>query len=221
MPDPTPQEPPRSPVGGWRKRAVDLAVALPVTIAAAPVMAAVALWVRSDSPGPVLFRQTRAGYAGRPFTLLKFRTMVDGAESMGTGLRTTSGDPRITRAGAFLRRTSLDELPQLWNIVRGDMSLVGPRPTVPSQLERYTARQRTRLLARPGLTGLAQIRGRNAIPWSQRIEIDIEYVEGWRPRLDAEILVRTVGVVLGRGGTYSEEQPAFDLPALTAEEEHG
>lgn len=208
------ETPPQRPVGGRLKRAVDLALAVPTAVVAAPVMLAVAAWVRTDSPGPVLFRQTRIGFAGRPFTLLKFRTMVDGAEGMGTGLRTTAGDPRITRSGALLRRTSLDELPQLWNVIRGDMSIVGPRPTVPSQVVHYDARQRGRLLARPGLTGLAQVRGRNAIPWSKRIEIDLEYVEGWSPRLDAAIIARTIGVVFGRGGTYVGEAGGFDLPEI-------
>ncbi len=157
------------PVGGRAKRALDLAVAVPLTVALAPVMAGLALWVRRDSPGPALFRQERIGFAGRPFTLLKFRSMVVGAQGMGAGLRVTSGDERITRSGRVLRRLSLDELPQLVNIVRGDMSLVGPRPTVASQVARYTPAQRRRLRARPGVTGLAQVRGRNSIPWSRRI----------------------------------------------------
>jgi lipopolysaccharide/colanic/teichoic acid biosynthesis glycosyltransferase len=200
------------PVGGRRKRAIDLVIAVPLTAAAAPLLAAVGLWVRRDSPGPALYRQRRIGYAGEPFTLLKFRTMVVGAEGMGAGLAISDGDDRITRAGRALRRLSLDELPQLWNVVRGDMSLVGPRPTVASQVERYDARQRRRLLARPGLTGLAQVSGRNAIPWSERIEIDIAYVDGWSPRRDLAILARTALVVLGREGTYKGPRGGFDLP---------
>jgi lipopolysaccharide/colanic/teichoic acid biosynthesis glycosyltransferase len=199
-------------VGGRPKRILDLAIALPLAVATAPLMAGIALWVRRDSPGPALYRQARVGYAGRPFTLLKFRTMVVGAEGMGAGLAVTAGDPRITRAGALLRRLSLDELPQLWNVIRGDMSLVGPRPTVASQVERYDARRRGRLLARPGLTGLAQVRGRNAIPWSERIEIDLEYVGGWSMRRDLAILARTLLVVLGREGTYKGPRGGFDLP---------
>jgi lipopolysaccharide/colanic/teichoic acid biosynthesis glycosyltransferase len=206
-------------VGGLAKRAVDLAVAIPATAGAAPLMGAIALWVRRDSPGPALFRQERIGYGGRPFGLMKFRTMVVDAERMGTGLRTSADDPRITRAGRVLRRTSLDELPQLLNVIRGDMSIVGPRPTVASQVERYTPRQRRRLLARPGVTGLAQVRGRNAIPWSKRIEIDLEYVDGWSLALDASILARTVAVVLNRSGTYTGEEGGFDLPPLAAAEE--
>ena len=208
MPEPAPPRP----VGGRRKRAIDLAIAVPLTAAAAPLLAAVGLWVRRDSPGPALYRQRRIGYAGEPFTLLKFRTMVVGAEGMGAGLAISDGDDRITRAGRALRRLSLDELPQLWNVVRGDMSLVGPRPTVASQVERYDARQRRRLLARPGLTGLAQVSGRNAIPWSERIEIDVAYVDGWSPRRDLAILARTARVVLGREGTYKGPRGGFDLP---------
>jgi lipopolysaccharide/colanic/teichoic acid biosynthesis glycosyltransferase len=206
-----PAEPP-TPGGGRLKRALDLAVALPAALLLAPVMAAVAFAIRRDSPGPALFRQQRIGYAGRPFTLLKFRTMVVGAESMGAGLAVVAGDSRITPIGTTLRRLSLDELPQLWNIVRGDMSLVGPRPTVPAQVERYDARQRRRLLARPGLTGLAQVSGRNAIPWSERIEIDVTYVERWSLRRDLAILVRTALVVLRREGTYRGPRGGFDLP---------
>lgn len=203
----------RAPVGGRAKRALDLAVAVPLTLALAPLMAALGLWVRRDSPGPALFRQERIGYAGRPFRVVKFRTMVVGAEGMGSGLAVTDGDSRITRAGAVLRRLSLDELPQLVNIVRGDMSLVGPRPTVAWQVERYDARQRRRLLARPGLTGLAQVSGRNAIPWSERIALDVTYVERWSMRRDLAILARTALVVLGRQGTYRGQTVGFDLPA--------
>jgi lipopolysaccharide/colanic/teichoic acid biosynthesis glycosyltransferase len=207
-----PEAPPApGPVGGRVKRATDLALAVPLAVATAPAMAAIALWVRRDSPGPALYRQRRVGYGGEPFTLLKFRTMVVGAETMGAGLAISDGDRRITRAGRLLRRLSLDELPQLLNVIRGDMSLVGPRPTVASQVELYDAHQRRRLLARPGLTGLAQVSGRNAIPWSERIELDVRYVETWSPRRDLAILGRTARVVLGRGGTYTGARGGFDL----------
>jgi lipopolysaccharide/colanic/teichoic acid biosynthesis glycosyltransferase len=198
-------------VGGRVKRTADLALAVPLTLALAPVLVGIALWVRRDSRGPALFRQRRIGYAGRPFTLLKFRTMVVGAEGMGAGLAVADGDERITAAGRALRRLSLDELPQLLNVIRGDMSLVGPRPTVESQVRLYDARQRRRLLARPGLTGLAQVSGRNAIPWSERIEMDLAYVDRWSLRRDLAILVRTARVVLGREGTYKGERGGFDL----------
>ncbi len=189
------------PVGGRAKRAVDLLVAVPLLVILAPVMLAIAVLVRRDSPGPALYRQTRIGFAGRPFTLLKFRTMVVGAEHMGAGLAVLAGDDRITPLGNALRRLSLDELPQLVNIVRGDMSIVGPRPTVASQVERYTPHQRRRLLARPGLTGLAQVSGRNSIPWSERIEIDVAYVDRWTMRRDLAIMLRTALGVLRREGT--------------------
>ncbi|MBM3697285.1 MAG: sugar transferase, partial [Actinobacteria bacterium] len=179
-------------MGGAAKRAFDLAVAIPATLALAPVMAGLAAWVRIDSPGPAVFRQRRAGAFGRPFTCLKFRSMVDGAEREGAGLRVTEGDDRITRAGRVLRRLSLDELPQLINVIRGDMSIVGPRPTVPSQIAHYNAVQRRRLLARPGMTGLAQVRGRASIPWSQRIALDVEYVDTWSMALDLRIIADTV-----------------------------
>jgi lipopolysaccharide/colanic/teichoic acid biosynthesis glycosyltransferase len=200
------------PVGGRRKRAFDLAIAVPALVLVSPVLIGLAVWIRRDSPGPALFRQNRIGYAGRPFRVIKFRSMIVDAESKGAGLRVTSNDDRITASGRMLRRLSLDELPQLINVVLGDMSLVGPRPTVPAQVERYSEHQRRRLLARPGLTGLAQVRGRNTIPWSQRIEIDIEYVERWSLRRDLGIIARTVGVVLGRGQTYEDRAPVFDLP---------
>lgn len=202
---------PSVPVGGRRKRALDLIVALPLALLLTPLMVALGIMVRRDSPGPALFRQERIGFAGRPFRLLKFRTMVDGAEALGAGLAVTQDDDRITALGATLRRLSLDELPQLWNIVRGDMSLVGPRPTIASQVEVYDTRQRGRLAARPGLTGLAQVTGRNAIPWSERIEMDLDYIARWRLRRDLIILVRTALVVLRREGTYKEPGGGFDL----------
>lgn len=204
-------------VGGRTKRVLDLVIAVPAFVLTAPIMAAVAIWVRRDSPGPALFRQERIGLRGRPFQLLKFRTMVVGAEQLGAGLRVDHGDSRITRAGATLRRLSLDELPQLWNVIRGDMSIVGPRPTVASQVARYTELQRRRLEARPGITGLAQVRGRAAIPWSQRIAIDIEYVDRWSIPLDLSILLRTIMVVVRRDGTYRGETGGFDLPPIDQE----
>lgn len=201
------------PVGGRAKRALDLAIAVPAAILLAPLMIGLAIWVRRDSPGGAIFHQGRVGYAGRPFELRKFRSMVVGAEGMGAGLAVTAGDARITKAGALLRRLSLDELPQLWNVIRGDMSLVGPRPTVAWQVRHYDARQRGRLAARPGLTGLAQVSGRNSLPWSERIEIDLRYIETWSLRADLVILARTAWVVLRRAGAYRDEgtPPQFDL----------
>ena len=200
-------------MGGRAKRAMDLAIAIPAAIVLAPLMIAIAIWVRRDSPGGAIFYQGRVGFAGRPFELLKFRSMVVGAEGMGSGLAVTADDRRITRAGRILRRYSLDELPQLWNVIRGDMSLVGPRPTVAWQVQHYDERQRGRLAARPGLTGLAQVKGRNSLPWSARIELDLQYIENWSLRSDIAILLRTVWVVLRRAGAYRDEgtPPQFDL----------
>lgn len=207
------------PVGGRVKRIMDLVIAVPMTILAAPVMIVIAILIRRDSPGPAIFRQTRAGLHGRPFTVLKFRTMVQGAEGMGKGLAVDADDDRITRLGATLRRLSLDELPQLFNVLRGDMSIVGPRPTVPSQLERYTPEQRGRLAARPGLTGLAQVRGRATLPWSERIAIDLEYIRDWSPLGDVTIMLRTVLVLVRPTDTYRGETGGFDLPDTTANDQ--
>lgn len=208
-----------SPVGGRIKRAMDLAIAIPVTILTAPIMIVIAILVRRDSPGPAIFRQTRAGLHGRPFKVLKFRTMVQGAEQMGAGLAVDANDSRITKLGATLRRLSLDELPQLINVLRGEMSIVGPRPTVPSQIAHYTAEQRGRLDARPGLTGLAQVRGRATLPWSERIAIDLEYVRTWSPLGDVKIMLRTFVVLVRPTDTYRGETGGFDLPPSTSDDQ--
>ena len=148
----------------------------------------------------MLFRQTRVGKDGEDFELLKLRSMVVDAERQGAGFAVDRGDARITRVGRVIRRTSIDELPQLWNVVRGDMSVIGPRPTLRYQVERYTERQRRRLEVRPGLTGWAQIHGRATLPWAERIELDVWYVEHRSPRVDLKILLRTPLALLG--GTY-------------------
>jgi lipopolysaccharide/colanic/teichoic acid biosynthesis glycosyltransferase len=171
---------------------------------ASPLLAVAALAIKLEDGGPVLFRQTRVGRAGSDFELLKLRTMVPGAESRGAGFAVDRDDPRITRVGRLLRKTSVDELPQLWNVVRGEMSLVGPRPTLRYQVERYTERQRRRLLVRPGLTGWAQINGRATLPWSDRIELDLWYVEHRDWKVDLQILLRTPLALFG--GTYRGER---------------
>jgi lipopolysaccharide/colanic/teichoic acid biosynthesis glycosyltransferase len=181
-------------------RAADLALAGPALVVASPLLALAALAVKLEDGGPVLYRQTRVGRDGTDFELLKLRTMVVGAEHRGAGLAVNKGDARITRAGALLRRLSLDELPQLWNVIRGDMSLIGPRPTLRYQVERYTPRQRRRLEVKPGITGWAQIHGRAALPWEARIELDVWYVEHRSPLLDLRILLRTPLALFG--GTY-------------------
>jgi len=158
---------------------------------ASPLLAAAALAIKLEDGGPVLYRQRRVGQRGEEFDLLKLRTMVVGAERLGEGLAVNRGDARITRVGRFLRRASLDELPQLWNVVRGEMSLIGPRPTLAYQVERYTERQRRRLEVKPGITGWAQVHGRAALPWPDRIELDVWYVEHRSAWLDVKILLRT------------------------------
>jgi lipopolysaccharide/colanic/teichoic acid biosynthesis glycosyltransferase len=160
------------------------------------------LAIRLESPGPAIYRQRRVGLEGNPFDVLKLRTMVEGAEHLGAGLAVNENDSRITRVGAFLRRSSLDELPNLLNVLRGDMSLIGPRPTIPVQVESYTERQRGRLAIKPGITGWAQVHGRASLPWSERIELDLYYIAHRSLMLDLKIIWRTAAMVLGGSGLY-------------------
>ncbi|HYM45783.1 MAG TPA: sugar transferase [Solirubrobacteraceae bacterium] len=184
------------------RRALDVAVSALALALAAPVLAAAMVAIRLESPGPVVYRQRRAGRDGRPFDVLKLRTMVDGAEHIGAGLAIDANDSRVTRVGALLRRTSLDELPNLLNVLRGEMSLIGPRPTLPAQVEQYTERQRGRLAVKPGITGWAQVNGRASLPWAERIELDLHYIEHRSLALDLKILWRTPALVLGGSGLY-------------------
>ena len=172
-------------------RALDAVIAGAGLVLTSPILAAAALAIKLEDGGPVLYRQARVGKDGEDFNLLKLRTMVVGAEKLGAGYAVDRGDPRITRAGRFLRRTSIDEVPQLWNVLRGDMSVIGPRPTLRYQVEQYDQRQRRRLEVKPGLTGWAQVNGRAALPWPERIELDVWYVEHRSPRVDLAILLRT------------------------------
>ena len=158
--------------------------------------------IKLGSPGAAVFRQRRVGKDGEPFELLKLRTMVSGAEQLGAGIAVDAGDARITRVGALLRRLSLDELPNLVNVLRGEMAIVGPRPTIQAQVDQYTERQRRRLEVRPGITGWAQVNGRASLPWSERIELDVWYVERRSLRLDLAILARTVRLLLSGHGLY-------------------
>lgn len=183
-----------------RKRGMDLAIAVPAAIVSLPVQAAVALAIRIRMGRPVLFRQERPGLHGTPFTMVKFRTML--APEPACGL--VDDAARLTRLGRLLRATSLDELPSLWNVVRGDMSLVGPRPLLMRYLPLYTPEQARRHDVRPGLTGLAQVSGRNALSWERRFELDVEYVESHTLRGDLRILSATVGKVLRREGVSGE-----------------
>jgi lipopolysaccharide/colanic/teichoic acid biosynthesis glycosyltransferase len=184
------------------RRAVDIVVSSLALLVSSPVLALAALAIRLESPGGVIYRQGRVGLNGHPFDVIKLRTMVDGAEHIGAGLAVNENDSRITRVGALLRRTSLDELPNLLNVLRGEMSLIGPRPTLPIQVEQYTERQRGRLAIKPGITGWAQVNGRASLPWSERIELDLWYIEHRSLALDLRILWRTVSMVLGGSGLY-------------------
>ena len=186
-------------------RALDVVLSAVLLVVTAPFLALVALAIRLESRGPVFYRQRRVGLNGRPFQLWKLRTMVPGAESMGAGIYVLEGDPRITRVGRMLRRFSFDELPNLVNVLQGDMAMVGPRPTVQEQVDRYTERQRRRLDVKPGITGWAQINGRASLPWPERIELDVWYVEHRSLRLDLRILARTARMLASGQGLYSED----------------
>ncbi|HZV72547.1 MAG TPA: sugar transferase [Conexibacter sp.] len=186
-------------------RALDLLIGGLGALLSAPLVALTMLAIRLESPGHPLYRQTRVGKDGRAFEICKLRTMVRGAEFTGAGLAIQEGDDRITRVGALLRRSSLDELPNLWNVVRGEMSIVGPRPTVQVQVDQYSERQRGRLTVKPGITGWAQINGRASLPWSERIELDLWYVEHRTLWLDLTILARTAKLVLRGEGLYKGE----------------
>ncbi len=181
-------------------RAFDIAVAALALVALSPVLLIAAVAVKLGSRGPVIYRQRRVGKDGAEFELLKMRTMVEGSDPVGVGAVVTRDDPRVTRAGRFLRRSSLDELPNLVNVLRGEMAIVGPRPTIPAQVAGYTPRQHRRHEVRPGITGWAQVRGRAGIPWEERIELDVWYIDHRSPWLDLRILARTVWLlVTGRG----------------------
>jgi lipopolysaccharide/colanic/teichoic acid biosynthesis glycosyltransferase len=190
---------------GIAVRLLDLVVGGLGALLSAPLVVLALAAIRLESPGHPLYRQTRVGKDGAQFEIFKLRTMVRGAEFTGAGLAIQEGDDRITRVGALLRRTSLDELPNLWNVVRGEMSIVGPRPTVQVQVAQYTERQRGRLAVKPGITGWAQINGRASLPWSERIELDLWYVEHRSFWLDLRILARTVRMVLRGDGLYKGE----------------
>jgi lipopolysaccharide/colanic/teichoic acid biosynthesis glycosyltransferase len=187
------------------KRTLDLVIAGIGSVLTAPVVALLALAIRLESPGHPIYRQARVGKDGKEFSIYKLRTMVCGAEFTGAGLAIQEGDQRITRVGALLRRYSLDELPNLWNVLRGEMSIVGPRPTLPVQVQQYSERQRGRLAVKPGITGWAQVNGRAALPWPERIELDLWYVEHFSLAIDLKILARTVRMVLTGHGLYKGE----------------
>jgi undecaprenyl phosphate N,N'-diacetylbacillosamine 1-phosphate transferase len=187
------------------KRAFDVVLSFLALLILLPVFALIALGISLDSNGPVFFRLRSAGRSGKAFGQWKFRTMVRNARQIAHPFETSENDPRITRVGRFLRRWSLDELPQLWNVLRGEMSLVGPRPAFAEVAADYPPAESRRLLMRPGLTGLAQVRGRNLLPWRERVALDVEYIDRYSLWLDFKILIRTIPVWLRGTGVYGED----------------
>jgi lipopolysaccharide/colanic/teichoic acid biosynthesis glycosyltransferase len=183
-------------------RVADLLLAAVGLVLAAPLLAIAAIAIKLTSRGPVIYRQRRAGRGGAPFELYKLRTMRPGADPVGVGTPVLQDDPRVTSIGRILRRFSLDELPNLVNVLRGDLAIVGPRPTLEAQVDLYTPRQRRRLEVKPGLTGWAQVNGRAGIPWEERIELDVWYVDHRSVGLDLRILARTVRLLATGHGLY-------------------
>ena len=186
-------------------RPLDALLAAVLLVVTSPLLLAAAIAIRLESGGPIVYRQRRVGRHGEPFEMWKLRTMVSGAEAMGAGIYVLEGDARITRVGRLLRRLSLDELPNLVNVLKGEMALVGPRPTIQDQVDRYTDSQRRRLEVKPGITGWAQINGRTSLPWPERIELDVWYVDHRSLRLDVKILAKTARMLATGHGLYSED----------------
>jgi lipopolysaccharide/colanic/teichoic acid biosynthesis glycosyltransferase len=186
---------------------MDIGAGIVLLILLSPLLLIIMCLVKLDSKGPVFFLQKRLGYQGKIFRIIKFRTMVENAESIGTGIFTHRHDPRVTRAGRVLRNTSCDELPQLFNVLKGDMSFVGPRPPVPyhpHKYEEYSDEQKLRFTMPPGITGLAQVKGRNALSWEERIKYDVEYVKKFSFLFDLKILFLTIGNVFKRKNVYKK-----------------
>ena len=186
-------------------RALDVLIAGVALVVTSPLIAAAMIAIRLESRGSPVYRQRRVGKDGEPFELIKLRTMVAGAEHVGAGMAVNAGDPRITRVGALLRRFSLDELPNLVNVLRGELAIVGPRPTIQAQVDQYTPEQRRRLEVKPGITGWAQVNGRASLPWHERIELDVWYVDHRSLRLDLAILAKTARMLITGHGLYKGE----------------
>jgi len=191
---------------------MDLMIASMLLLLSSPILLAALIAVRIESSGSPVYRQRRVGKDGHPFELYKIRTMVTGAEQIGAGLAVNEGDPRITRVGALLRRFSLDELPNLINVLQGDLAIVGPRPTIQAQVDQYSDRQRRRLEVKPGITGWAQVNGRAALPWAERIELDVWYVDHRSLRLDLRILAMTARMLVTGHGLYKGETGGWQGP---------
>jgi lipopolysaccharide/colanic/teichoic acid biosynthesis glycosyltransferase len=194
---------------------VSRVVAAVTVVLTSPVLLAAMLAIRIESSGSPIYRQRRVGKDGEPFEMYKLRTMVADAEFMGDVLAVNRGDPRITRVGAFLRRFSIDELPNLINIVRGEMAFVGPRPTIQAQVDQYSEHQLRRLEVKPGLTGWAQINGRASLPWADRIELDVWYVDNKSPLLDLKIILRTIRMLASGHGIYKGGTGGWTGPTAT------
>ncbi len=195
------------------RRLFDVLVSATVLMLTSPIVALAMLAIRLESKGHPIYRQHRVGKDGAPFDVLKLRTMVSGAEKMGAGLAVDDGDSRITRVGALLRRTSIDELPNLVNVLKGEMSIIGPRPTVAVQVAQYTDRQRGRLALKPGIPGWAQVNGRASLPWPQRIELDLFYVEHATTALDLKILWLTARMLVTGHGLYKGDTGGWVDPS--------
>ena len=193
-------------------RIFDIVIAGALLVIGSPILLAALIAIRVESKGSPIYKQLRIGKDGQPFELLKLRTMVTGAEHIGAGLAVNEGDPRITRVGALLRRFSLDELPNLVNVLRGELAIVGPRPTIPAQVDQYTDHQRRRLEVRPGITGWAQVNGRAALPWNERIELDVWYVDHRSLWLDVKILAMTARMLVTGHGLYKGETGGWQGP---------
>lgn len=193
------------------KRGIDFLLACALLLALVPIFLVIAIAIKVSSRGTVFYLQERVGRAGKPFSIYKFRTMVEDAEHMGSGVQIEDDDPRITTVGECLRKWSIDELPQLINIIKGEMSFVGPRPTLQYQVDEYSPQQRKRLDMKPGITGWAQVNGRNNIPWDERIELDVWYIEHWSLWLDFKIVLKTVKVLFTKNDIYSDKGISYDF----------